>query len=73
MARDNAAAFKWVKAAAESGDVVSQHNLAIFYDHGLGVPRDTAAALVWYRRSADGGNADALAAWERLSAETHRA
>jgi TPR repeat protein len=45
--------------------------LALAYENGHGAPRDVAAAPEWYRRAADGDDADALAAWKRLSAKPH--
>ena len=57
-----------VALPAATGESTAQRNLASFFEHGVGVPRDVAAALTWYRRAADGGHAGALADWERLSA-----
>ncbi len=35
----------------------AQHNLAVMYDHGQGVPEDDRVAVGWYKRAADNGHA----------------
>lgn len=42
---------------AKRGDAAAQHNLAVLYDHGQGVPEDDELALKWYRRAAENGHA----------------
>ena len=37
---------------AEAGDANAQHNLAIMYDLGQGLPQDHAEAIKWYRLAA---------------------
>lgn len=44
---------------AESGDAGAQFELALLYDNGEGVAKDSAKAVKWYRRSAEQGNAAA--------------
>lgn len=41
---------------AEKGDVEAQFNLALLYDRGQGVPKDTSEALRWYRLAATQGD-----------------
>jgi hypothetical protein len=43
--------------AAESGDVVAQHNLGVRYENGEGLRRDYTEALKWYRKAAESGYA----------------
>ncbi|MEX2296600.1 MAG: tetratricopeptide repeat protein [Dongiaceae bacterium] len=41
---------------AEGGDPLSQHNLGVLYEKGLGVAQNDAMALAWYKRAAEQGN-----------------
>ena len=52
-------ALYWTRKAAERGNAAAQHNLAMFYERGIGIPRDFAQALAWYLRSANQGNSRA--------------
>ena len=45
--------------AAEQGKASAQHNLALMYDNGNGVPQDYAVAVKWYRLAAEQGKASA--------------
>jgi hypothetical protein len=56
---DHATAFQVWKQLAEQGNAPAQHNLAILYAEGQGVPQDHAEALKWYRRAASRGHAAA--------------
>jgi hypothetical protein len=47
------------RASAEQGDAEAQYNLALIYDHGIGVENDDAEALKWYRQAAEQGHAKA--------------
>ncbi|MEM7407931.1 MAG: SEL1-like repeat protein [Pseudomonadota bacterium] len=51
------AALKIWRRAAKSGHPGAQHNLAVMYDHGRGVPVDDAKAVHWYTRAANSGHA----------------
>ena len=42
---------------AKDGDAVSQYNLAVMYNKGVGVTQDDAEALKWYISAADQGHA----------------
>ena len=44
------------RKAAEEGHAKAQHDLAIYYARGEGVPQDHRAAAAWYRRAADQGH-----------------
>jgi S1-C subfamily serine protease len=48
-----------INAKAESGDAIAQHNLALRYFYGKGVPENYAEAAKWYRKAADQGDASA--------------
>jgi hypothetical protein len=49
-------AFKWLRRAAEQGDVEAQQRLGYMYEAGLGVARDEARAGRWYRRAMQSGD-----------------
>ena len=50
-----ASEFDEMKAAAEQGLAVAQHNLGVMYRKGEGVPENDAEAVKWYRKAADQG------------------
>jgi TPR repeat protein len=43
---------------ARAGDPIAQHNVAVMYDDGRGLPENYRLALKWYLRAADQGLAD---------------
>ena len=45
--------MRWLRVAAEAGDGVAAHDLAICLAHGIGTPRDDAEAVHWFRRAID--------------------
>lgn len=51
-------AATWFKISAEQGHSGAQHNLALMYEEGLGVPQDYAQSLKWYLKAAEQGNAE---------------
>jgi len=55
VARDEAAAIRWYRAAAEKGLPEAQFELGKIYDTGVGGPRDPFEAVRWYRLSAQQG------------------
>jgi TPR repeat protein len=57
--QDDVEAAKWLKVAADKGDVQAINNLAAFYHEGLGVKQDDNQALMWYRTGAAHGSAEA--------------
>lgn len=46
-----------VRREAEEGDAVSQYNLAVMYNKGVGVEQDDSEALKWYLKAAGQGHA----------------
>ena len=57
--RDEAAAARWYRRAADQGLKEAQNNLGALYQKGRGVPLDPGEALRWYRRSAEQGESTA--------------
>jgi TPR repeat protein len=55
IARDEAAAIRWYRAAAEKGLAEAQFELGKIYDTGVGGPRDPFEAVRWYRLAAQQG------------------
>lgn len=55
---DAAEARRWTARAADGGDPVAMHNLALYYLKGRGGPRDDAVAARLFRRAAVAGLAD---------------
>ena len=47
-----------LKAKAEKGDAIAQHNLGSRYFGGKGVPKDSAEALKWFLLAAKQGESD---------------
>ncbi len=58
-ANDLPLANKEFLAAAREGHSDSQFNLAVMYEHGIGVVKDEKEAVVWYDKSAAQGNSAA--------------
>jgi TPR repeat protein len=56
LARDEAAAVRWYRLAAEQANADAQINLGAMLLSGWGTPQDGAEALKWYRRAAAHGN-----------------
>jgi TPR repeat protein len=53
--QDDAEAARWLRQAADAGNLYAQNELGDFYRLGRGVPRDYAQAMRLYRLSADKG------------------
>ena len=47
------------RVLAEQGDAISQYNLGLMYDRGVGVPEDDVEAVRWHRLAAEQGYASA--------------
>jgi TPR repeat protein len=47
--------MRWLRLAADQGDVEAQSNLGNMYIKGIGVKQSIAEAVKWYRRAADQG------------------
>ena len=60
--RDDAAALRWFRLAADQADAGGALGLAIIHEHGLGLPRDMAAAARWYAQAVARGNEAAATA-----------
>lgn len=58
-ANDLPLAYKEFLAAAKENHADSQFNLAVMYEHGIGVGKNEQAAVDWYGRSAAQGNSAA--------------
>ena len=56
---DYATALREFRPLAEQGYAGAQHNLALMYYSGHGVPQDYGEARRWYRRAAEQGDANA--------------
>jgi len=55
--RDPALSYRWMRAAAEAGDIVAQFGTALYFDRDFGVAKNQAEALRWYKLAADAGYA----------------
>lgn len=56
VSKDEEAATRWWRMAAEQGHTSAMHNLASAYYAGNGVSKDLYLALKWYRKAADSGH-----------------
>jgi hypothetical protein len=59
VSKDEVAAVKWWRKAAEQGNAPAQYHLGLAYSIGEGVPQDYAEAARWYRKAAEQGHAAA--------------
>ena len=59
--RDDAAAVKWYRKAADQGLAEAQNNLGVIYAKGDGIPQDYVQAYMWLSLAAAGGEKDAIA------------
>jgi TPR repeat protein len=60
LPKDDAEAIRWVRTAAERGDIRAMNALASEHQRGSRVPRDEVAAMSWWRRAADAGDGKAM-------------
>lgn len=67
VARDYATAARWWRQSGNQGNVLALGNLALCYQHGRGVERDSLAALRLYNHSLKHGNKALIAERERLA------
>src|SRR5476649_2261279 len=51
IAKDPDAGAGWMLRAAERGSTQAAFNVAVMYERGFAVPRDSARAVQWYRRA----------------------
>jgi hypothetical protein len=57
--RDYEEAMKWLRLAADQGNVEAEDRVGLMYYLGEGVPQDYAEAVRWYKTAANKGNAHA--------------
>ena len=69
VARDAVRAAGWCREAALNDLPEAQYKLGACYENGEGVEKDLEQAARWYGKAADWGDADALAALDRLGAK----
>ena len=50
--KDMRKAFEWLEKASELGHVGATHDLAGYYEHGIGVDKDEAKAIELYVKAA---------------------
>ena len=48
-------AIDWYEKAVEQGSLEAATNVALMYEDGIGIPKDSAQALRWFGRTAEGG------------------
>ena len=58
--KDAEEAARWFSAAAQQGHTISQYNLGLIYEHGLGTDANDVEAVKWYYLASKGGHAKAL-------------
>lgn len=58
--RDDVAAGRWFRKAAEQGHAESQYELGVLYAAGRGVPTNGDKAVSWWRKAAAQGHVDAM-------------
>lgn len=57
--KDNDNAFRCFLTAAHKGNRIGMSNLAVFYENGLGTPKNISEAFRWMKQSAEAGHEDA--------------
>ncbi len=55
-------AERWLRKAAEQGNITAQVYLGSLYEHGKGIPQNYAEAAKWYRKAAERGGSG-MGAW----------
>jgi TPR repeat protein len=65
--KDSAEAVRWIRVAAEAGDVDAKYNLGSCYLNGTGVAKDISQAVRWLQAAADQGDEDACQLLARLT------
>lgn len=68
VARDDAKAFRWMRAAAATGLAKAQYSLGQMYLAGHGVPSNRPEAEGWLRQAAENGNQKASELLAKLAA-----
>jgi hypothetical protein len=57
--KDDTAAVKWFRKAADQEDAMAQNLIGRAYLEGTGVSKDANEAIKWFKKAADRGNANA--------------
>lgn len=60
LRKDDRAAFRWYKKAADGGMTAAYYFVAFAYYAGQGVARNPRESFRWFQRSADAGDLDGL-------------
>ncbi|MFC1678979.1 tetratricopeptide repeat protein, partial [Elusimicrobiota bacterium] len=69
LERDLAEGVRWLRRAAEHGDLTAIDAVGLAYVNGEGIPRDLKEALRWFRKGALGGYAASQANLGRMLAQ----
>lgn len=64
-ASENTKTFDKLMEMANAGNAQAQYNVGMFYNNGIGLPRDPKQAFDWFKKSA--ANGDPLAAYKMSS------
>ncbi len=59
-ARNYTEAMRWLRMAADQGDVVAMFNVAKLYEKGQGVEQSDTSAARWYLQAAEQGDAESM-------------
>jgi len=44
-------AYKWLKLSSDQGNPIGMYNLAVLYEQGIGIPKDTTISLALYAKA----------------------
>lgn len=69
VSKDETEALRWLRKAANQGEVRAQYNLGVIFIQGRIVERDEAEARRWFRRAAAQGLPEARKILRRLGEE----
>jgi localization factor PodJL len=58
LKKDPVEARRWTERAAQGGDKLAMHDLALYHIRGVGGPKNAPLAAQWFRRAADLGLVD---------------
>ena len=66
MKEDKKEALKWIRKAAEQGDMDAQFLLGVCYSGYEGIPENKTEAVKWFRAAAGQGSEEAQAVLDDL-------
>ena len=69
VAKDDNAAVRWYRRAAEAGEPTAMYNMGRRYAAGEGVAQDNVEAVKWLHKAADAGNVQSMGALGGMYAE----